>query len=120
MRIKVSLGKLSESKEMLEFLGKEKFSALVAFKIMGIIKAINPHLQSLEELYRSLIFKYGAPVEGTDKTQVTEENIPAFQKELLELYAHNVEIEFDALSLSELTIPISSFDMLKIDFIFLK
>jgi hypothetical protein len=69
--------------------------------ISRIIRKLNEELQNFDEQRQKLVSQYGEPQENGNVI-VTQENMEAFAKELNELAALEIELDFSPVPLDEL------------------
>lgn len=105
--IKVTIGNIVNSVEVLQKLGKKDFKAKLAWSIARLLKEAEKEVQGFNEARLKLINKYGIKDENgqliTDDNgncKIIQENIPDFNKELNDLVDTEVEINANKISMN--------------------
>lgn len=88
-----TLRTIVEARASLEHLTSLQLPAPVAFKASRLAKELADNLQQYQSTHYELIKKYSTGEPDTDGNfTVTAENVPAFQKELMELWGTEIEL----------------------------
>lgn len=91
--MKTTLKAIIEARSALDHLTSLQLPAKVAFKASRLTKELTDNLQQYQNTHFALIKKYSAEEPDADGNfTVTAENVPAFQKELMELWSTEVEL----------------------------
>lgn len=99
--MKVKVGEIVASKDGLLALQKAPLNAVTAWKIAGIVKAINEHYTIYEETRVAKIKEMGA--ESKDGTwSVLPENEDVFKDEMAKLMDGEVDINIKKISIEDL------------------
>ena len=105
--IKVTIGNIVNSVEVLQKLGKKDFKAKLAWSIARLLKEAEKEVQGFNEARLKLINKYGIKDENdqlvTDDNgncKIIQENIPDFNKELNDLVDTEVEINANKINMN--------------------
>ncbi len=107
--IKIKLGDLINSTEILQKLSQTEMKAKLAWSVTRLLKAADKEMQEFNETRMNLIKKYGEKDENgeliTDDNgncKIMEENSAQFSNELSDLIGTEIEINANALSLDAL------------------
>lgn len=107
--IKIKLGDLINSTEVLQKLSQTEMKAKLAWSVTRLLKAADKEMQEFNETRMNLIKKYGEKDENgelvtDDKNncKIPEANLAQFSSELNELIDEEIEVNANALSLEAL------------------
>ena len=107
--IKIKLGDLINSTEVLQKLSQTEMKAKLAWSVTRLLKAADKEMQEFNETRMNLIKKYGEKDENgelvTDdkgNCKIPEANLTQFSSELNELIGEEIEVNANALSLEAL------------------
>jgi hypothetical protein len=120
----MKLGQLVESKEVLDYLGKQKLPISFAFSYRTFLEGIVPHISNYEKLRIEKVMELGE--ESEDKKgmyNVKEENVEQFKKEMMELLEQDIivpEFSIDIDMLEKSNILLSVEDLSKISWLLKK
>ncbi len=114
--MKVNLGRLWASREVLHKVTTMKFKARTSYRLMKMIDQVNNELEPFGKARQELFLKYGD--QDGDRVTIKKENTEAFMDELKELEAQEVELKF-SVSLEEIEeAELTPADLYAIDFLF--
>ena len=92
----------------------KELSPVTSFKLVTLVKAVNNEIEVFNGERVKLLEKYGKKNEENDSYEILDENKDAFNKDISELLALEVDIVTDKINLSEENIKISPIDMMAI------
>ncbi len=114
--MKVNLGRLWASREVLNKVTTMKFKARTSYRLMKMIDQVNNELEPFGKARQELFLKYGD--QDGDRVTIKKENTEAFMDELKELEGQEVELKF-SVSLEEIEeAELTPADLYAIDFLF--
>lgn len=119
--IKISLGQLKAVYEngAMEKLADMELPVKSVFKLIKLLKEIEPELKNLDETRIKLIKKYGKEVKdenGEENIQVKDEEKDNYMKEWIEILNTEVEFDYEKFSLNDLgDIKLNTKDMLVLE-----
>ena len=113
--MRVSLGRLWASREVLNKVTSMKFKARTSYRLMKMIDQVNNELEPFGKARQELFLKYGD--QDGDRVTIKKENTQAFMEELKELEGQEVELKF-SVSLEEIEdAELTPSDLYAIDFL---
>jgi len=89
----MKLRDLVNSKEILEYLSKQRFPTVFTFRLRGFIREISPILLEYENIRNEKVILYGEKIGDTDQWKVKEENMGIFIKDMNELLDASVNVK---------------------------
>ena len=114
--MKVNLGRLWASREVLNKVTSMKFKARTSYRLMKMIDQVNNELEPFGKARQELFIKYGD--QDGDRVTIKKENTEAFMEELKDLEGQEVELKF-SVSLEEIEdAELTPSDLYAIDFLF--
>ena len=116
--MKVKLGEIYNSVNVLSKLLDTEIPVSVSYKLMKLVNTLNSELKTVEEQRIKLVKKYSDT--STEESTVKDESKDAFLKDFSELLAQEIEIDWVALSLKTLdnSVKLSVNDLTKIQYLF--
>lgn len=93
----------------------KELSPVTSFKFVKLVKAINSEIEIFNGERVKLLEKYGKKNEENDSYEILDENKDAFNKDISELLALEVDIVTDKINLSRESVKISPSDMMAIE-----
>lgn len=114
--MKLKLLDVINSKDVLEKINKEAFSAKVSYFIQRNLKNINNEFLNFSDTRLKLFEKYGEKIE--ESYRILPEKIEKFTKEMNELITQEIELDIIQVSLDEFDCKLSPEEMSKIDWMF--
>jgi len=118
--MKISLQKIYDSHMSIRKLLSADLPVKTAFKLSRLAKELNGLFQDVEAQRIRLVEKYGEKDEK-GHSQVTQENMEQFSKEITELFSEEVEVDFSPISIEELEgAKLSAFDMEGLSFLIME
>jgi hypothetical protein len=117
--MKLKLFDILNSKEILESLLKQEFSAKLSYIIQRNIKVINSEFDVVNESRMELFRKYGEKVDiGENQYRITQENVNKYVSEMNELLSQEIELNIIQIPISEFDFKISPEKMSFIEWMF--
>lgn len=115
--MQMKLGEILEMKDPMVRLSNEKLPLKLAFKLAKVIKAIDEHLSSVNEVRQKLFTKLAVEKDG--QMVVPDDKVQEFNEEWSELLNSDVDVDFEPISLDDLPeVELTAQDMLKLEAIF--
>ena len=93
----------------------KELSPVTSFKLVKLVKAINSEIEIFNGERIKLLEKYGTQNEEDNNYTIPNENKDAFNKDISELLALEVDITVDKINLSGESVKISPSDMMAIE-----
>ena len=107
--IKLKMGELLNSTEILQKLASKELKARLALEVARMLKAIEKEMQDFNDIRMKLITKYGEKDENgeliTDEKgncKIEQEHVETFSNELNDMIAAEVEINANKLKIEQL------------------
>lgn len=103
--MQITLEKLFLAQSGLTKLLSQDLSVAMAFRLSRLLKAAKPELDSLEESRIKLVRQYGVEVvsEGKTNIQVPPDKMPQFTEELQKLTSVQINLDFEPISLQDIS-----------------
>lgn len=89
----MKLRDLVDSRELLEYLSKQRFPAVFTFRLRSFIREISSTLLEYEKVRIDKVMLYGEKIDDTDQWKVKEENTEVFLKDMNELLDTEVSVK---------------------------
>jgi len=114
--MKLKLTDIKRAEPVLMKIMNAELPIKAAYKIGRVMKKIQEELKTIEEMRIKLVQKHGKTVEGTQRTEVPQENFDTFVKEYNALLESEATFDFDPVPMADLgNISLSPMDTILLE-----
>lgn len=114
--MQIELNKIVNSVDVFRKLSECQLPVKLGFRVLSLTKALDEKLKTFEESRIVLIKKYGSEMENGDIV-VQQENMEAFNKDLMDLLSETVEVDVPAIAIDDFpdNVTLNLTDLAKVD-----